>query len=149
MGMESNMSKELKTAPNGVVVKVALMHSDDQGRLLFTISNDNTLAFNACGKIEPGETHEQALIREAKEELDIDIIPETIKFYAMFERPCYGYVEGTLLRTYAYTADFVGTLKASGEVRELVWLDASDIGKGRTTDMGEHILDYVAYQNSA
>ncbi len=137
----------LKVAPGGVVNKVAWLHFNDRRQVLFARSRGQILSYTVGGKINPGETHEEALVREVKEETDVDIIAESIKFYFMFEGPCHGYVEGTKLRMWCFTADFVGTLVASNEIEELVYLGDYDIGKKRTTAMGDTILDHLTMDN--
>ena len=141
------MEKALKTAPNGVVIKVAWLHYNDRRQVLFARSRGQTAAYSVGGKPEAGETLEQDLIREANEETGAELIPETIKLYAYFEGPCHGYVEGTKLQMHCFTADYRGELKAQegDNVEELVYLGVSDIKTGRTTDMGDQILDHLAY----
>lgn len=139
------MTKPLKVAPHGVVEKSALLHFEN-GEVLFARSRGQTLAYTIGGKIEPNETVEQALAREVAEETGVELIPETIKFYTVFEGPCHGYVAGTKLRMHCFTAQYRGTLAPQAEIEELVYLGVDDIGKGRTTQMGDQILDYLAYQ---
>jgi len=143
------MNKALKTAPNGVVVKVAWLHYNDRGQVLFARSRGQTAAYSVGGKPEAGETLEQALIREVREEAGVDLIPETIKFCNFFVGPCHGYVEGTKLQMHCFTADYQGELavQKKDNVEELVYLGARDIKTGRTTDMGDQILDHLAYQD--
>lgn len=143
------MEKQLKVAPDGVVRKVAWLHFNDRGQVVFARTRGEKLAYTIGGKIKEGETDEEALIREVKEETGVDLIPESIRFYFLFQGPCHGYVEGTLLKMLCFTADFTGTLAPGNEIEELVPLDETDIGKGRTTVMGDAILDYIAYQRSA
>lgn len=54
------------------------------------------------GKLEPGETAEQALIRELKEELDADVRPETIEH---FHDLTYEYPDFTVLLHYFIIRD--------------------------------------------
>src|SRR3989344_605624 len=77
------------------------------------------------GKLEAGESDEQALIREMKEELLVDLIPETIKHYGTFEAQAHGKPEGTIVRMTCYTAKYNGTLSPSAEVEKLDWFDYS------------------------
>lgn len=39
------------------------------------------------GKVEPGETHRQALIRECREELDVTVVPDEIFMEVTHEYP--------------------------------------------------------------
>jgi 8-oxo-dGTP diphosphatase len=77
------------------------------------------------GKRNARESDEDALIREIKEELQVDLIPETIKFYGTFEAQAHGKPEGTVVRMTCYTASYKGTLKPSAEVEKMDWLNFS------------------------
>lgn len=142
------MDTPLKRAPNDRVVKAALLIFDLEERVLFARSRGQTKAYTIGGKKEPGETIEQALIREFREETGGEIIPETVRFFHLFEGPCHGYVPQTVLEMHCFTADYRGTLAPRSEIEELVWLSPKDIGTGRTTEMGDTILDFIGYQQS-
>jgi 8-oxo-dGTP diphosphatase len=139
--------KPLRTVPNGVIEKVALLDFNDQRQVAFARTRGQTLAYTLGGKIELGETHEDTLVRELKEEGGVDIIRGSIRFYFMFEGSCHGYVEGTILRMWCYTADYTGSLEPRSEIEEIVYLDDGDIGKERTTEMGDKILDHLTFDN--
>ncbi|MEN9328809.1 MAG: hypothetical protein RI947_1617 [Candidatus Parcubacteria bacterium] len=91
------------------------------------------------GKREPGETDEQALIREVKEEFTVDLKPETIVYYGTFEAQAHGKPEGTIVKITCYTADFKGELKPAAEIEELGWFSLDD--KDRTSVTGRLILN--------
>jgi hypothetical protein len=65
----------------------------------------------------------------------------------MFQGPCHGYVEGTVLKMWCFTADCTGTPEPMAEIEDLVEMDDSDIGRGRTTEMGDQILDHLTCDN--
>ena len=77
------------------------------------------------GKREEGESDEQALIREIKEELLVDIIPSSIKHYGTFEAQAHGKSEGTVVRMTCYTGEYEGVLSPSAEVEKLDYFDYS------------------------
>jgi len=81
------------------------------------------------GKREDNETDEETLIREIKEELDVNIKKQTIKYYGSFEAQAHGKEEGVIVKMTCYTAEFEGELKASSEIQEINWLQYSDIDK--------------------
>lgn len=76
-----------------------------------------------------GETDEETLIRECKEELTIDIKKETIKYYGTFEAQAHGKTEGVLVKMTCYLAEFDGELEASSEIQEITWLTYKDLDK--------------------
>lgn len=79
------------------------------------------------GKRESGETDEQALCREIKEELSVDLIKNTIRLFGVFEAQAHGHSIGTVVKMTCYFADYLGLLKANSEIEEVRWLKYSDI----------------------
>jgi ADP-ribose pyrophosphatase YjhB (NUDIX family) len=100
--------------------KVALVHLQDK-KLLVSLSKGKTVWYIPGGKREGAETDQQTLIREVKEKLSVNIIPDTIEYYGTFEAQAHGKPEGTIVRTVYYTADFKGTLKASAEIEKIAF----------------------------
>lgn len=95
--------------------------------------------FTPGGKREGAESDEDALVRECREELTIDIMRDTIKPYGVFEAQAHGKPEGTMVRMTCFTADFAGELQASEEVEELKWI-ASDFPENQLSVTGLMIL---------
>ncbi len=91
------------------------------------------------GKREGNETDQKALVREVKEELSVDLIPETIKLYGTFEAQAHGKPEGTVVRMTCYTAKYNGELEPSAEVEKIDWFDYSR--KGDTSVVDQLIFD--------
>ena len=75
------------------------------------------------GKREGNESDKDALIREIKEELSVDLIPETIKYFGTFESVAHGKPEGTMVRMTCFQAEFKGELTPSAEVEKMDWFD--------------------------
>lgn len=78
------------------------------------------------GKREEGETDEATLIREIKEELDIDILAETIKYVGTFSAQSDGGPTGTMVKMTCYSADYEGDATATSEIEEVRWLDSEN-----------------------
>ncbi len=97
--------------------KLAFVYIKDK-KVLVTLSKGKDTWYIPGGKREPGESDEQALIREVKEELMVDLIPETIKNYGVFEAQAHGKPEGTMVRMTCYTAEFTGNLVPSAEIEK-------------------------------
>lgn len=106
--------------------KIAFIYLKD-GKILSTLSKGKDTYYIPGGKREGLEKDEETLIRECKEELTIDIIEDTIKYYGTFEAQAHGKAEGILVRMTCYMADFKGELTASSEIQEIRWLDYSNL----------------------
>jgi 8-oxo-dGTP diphosphatase len=75
------------------------------------------------GKRHDNESDHEALIREVKEELSVDLVPETIEHYGTFEAQAHGKPEGTIVRMTCYLAKYNGELTPSAEVEKMDWFD--------------------------
>ena len=81
------------------------------------------------GKREEGETDEETLIREAKEEFSVDIKKDTIRYYGTFEAQADGKGEGVIVKMTCYLAEYEGTLNPASEIEKFDWLDTSHMDK--------------------
>ncbi len=125
------------------VDKIAFVHVRD-GKVLVALNEGNDTWFLPGGRREPGETDEQTLIREVKEELAVDIVPDSIKYFDTFEAQAFGAPEGELVRVACYSASFEGELTASSEIAEI---DFFSYGmRGRTSAPTQLLLDDLKRQ---
>lgn len=108
--------------------KIAFIYLKD-GKILSTLSKGKDTYYIPGGKRIEGETDNETLIRECKEELTIDIIENTIKYYGTFEAQAHGKAEGILVKMTCYMADFNGEIKADSEIQEVRWLGYNDLDK--------------------
>lgn len=106
--------------------KVAFIYLKD-GKILSTLSKGKDTYYIPGGKREGEETDIQTLVREIKEELTVDIILDTVKYYGTFEAQAHGKTEGILVRMTCYTSDFFGELIPSSEIKEIRWLTYKDL----------------------
>lgn len=106
--------------------KIAFIYLKD-GKILSTLSKGKDTYYIPGGKREGVETDEETLIRECKEELTIDILKDTIKYYGTFEAQAHGKAEGVLVRMTCYMADFKGEVSVDSEIDEIKWLDYSNL----------------------
>jgi len=113
--------------------KLAFIHLENE-TVLVSLSRGKDTWYIPGGKREAGESDEQALIREVKEELNVDILPETITHYGTFEAQAHGKPEGTVVRMTCYTAEFTGALKATSEIESIAYFGYADIDKTAPVD---------------
>ena len=116
-----------------VIDKIALIEIKD-GKVLSTRSKGKDVYYFPGGKRDGEESDEETLIREIKEELDVEVKVETIKYYGKFEAQAHGKDEGVLVQMTCYMAEYSGELVPSSEVEELVWFSYKDKDKSSMVD---------------
>jgi len=92
------------------------------GKILSTKTLGKDKYYIPGGKRESGETDEQALCREIKEELSVDVLTDTIRYFGVFEVQAHGHPIVTIVQMTCYTARYRGELQASSEIAEFVGL---------------------------
>lgn len=118
--------------------KLAFIEIKDK-KILVTLSQGKDTWYIPGGKREPGESDEQALMREVKEELNVDIDPSTIQKYGIFEAQAHGKPEGTIVRMTCYMATYQGTPIPSAEIEKIDYFDFSQ--KHHTSPVDHLIFD--------
>jgi 8-oxo-dGTP diphosphatase len=116
-----------------IIDKIAWIHTKD-GKILSTLSRGKNVFYIPGGKREENETDEQTLVREIKEELDVDIILNTVEYLGVYEAQSDGAEEGVKVKMTSYIGDYAGELKASSEIERFEWLSMSDINKVSAVD---------------
>jgi 8-oxo-dGTP diphosphatase len=111
----------------------------------FARSRGQELFYNLGGKLEPDETHEQALVREVGEEAGVFLKPETIRHVHTFEGVGHALPPDVKLRMVCFDAEYIGNIVPSNEVVEIVNFTTKDLE--RTTPMGKEILKWFHERN--
>ncbi len=118
--------------------KIALIELRHR-KVLETKSKGKDTWYIPGGKREGAESDTDALVREIKEELSVDIDPSSIVHYGTFEAQAHGKPEGTMVRMTCYLAKFSGELTRSAEVEMMDWFDYSR--KDLTSPVDQLIFD--------
>lgn len=116
-----------------IIDKVAWVHIKDK-KILATLSKGKKVFYIPGGKREGDETDEQTLFREIKEELDVEVVIETLQYLGVYEAQSDGAEKGIKVKMTCYIGDYVGELKASSEIERFEWLSMSDIKKVSAVD---------------
>lgn len=124
--------------------KSSWLHVENR-KVLFLRNKGNETFYSPGGKREKGETDVEAVIREVKEEVVVDLIPETVKEVMAFEAEAHNQPVPTKLVMKCYMAEFTGTITPSREIEELTWYTHAD--KEKTSEAGAKILDWLKEQD--
>ena len=96
-------------------------------KILSTRSRGKDTFYIPGGKRESGESDSEALIREIKEELMVDLDKNSLVHVGNFEAQAHGHAEGILVKMTCYSGDFSGNLNPDSEIEEMAWLTMADM----------------------
>jgi 8-oxo-dGTP diphosphatase len=94
-------------------------------KVLETKSKGKDTWYIPGGKREAEESDAEALVREIKEELSVELDAESLVHYGTFEAQAHGKPEGTVVRMTCYIGKYTGELTPSSEVEMMDWFDSS------------------------
>lgn len=108
-----------------MIDKLALIYLANQ-KILVAKSRGRDTFYIPGGKREPGESDEDALVREISEEISIALDPALLQFHGEFQAQAHGQPEGVLVRLRCYITSERGEVKAAAEIGEASWLSYAD-----------------------
>jgi 8-oxo-dGTP pyrophosphatase MutT (NUDIX family) len=122
-------------APNSVVPSASAIVTDDQGRILLIKRLDNMLLALPGGGHDIGETIEQTVVREVKEETGLDV--QVTGLTGIYTNPAHvvAFTDGEVRQQFSlcFTTTLLGgQLAVDHESTDIAWTDPADIG---TLDM--------------
>jgi 8-oxo-dGTP diphosphatase len=101
--------------------KAGLLHVKDGRILLCRKSHSTSLLILPGGKLEEGETAQECLRRECREELgDVEIV--NLRHLGDYESPAAGHEDKTV-RVELFAGELQGVPIAHSEIQDLVWFD--------------------------
>ena len=123
--------------------KIAWIEIQDK-KILSTRTFGKDKYYIPGGKRELNETDAQALVREIKEELSVDLDQNNLEFIGVFEAHAHGHDASTTVKMTCYSAKYSGTLKVNSEIEEMIWLTSAD--KDKISPVDQIIFDFL-HQN--
>lgn len=123
-----------------IIDKVAWVHVEN-GRVLSTRSRGKDTCYLPGGKREAGESDEDCLRREIKEELAVDLDPASFRKLGIWEAQAHGNPQGVKIVMPCYEAGYTGELRASAEIEEFFWLAYAD--RARSAPVDQIIFDWL------
>jgi 8-oxo-dGTP diphosphatase len=130
-----------ESAP-GVIVIVASVIVDADGRLLLVRKRGTDSFMQAGGKPDPGEAPRDALVRELHEELGLVVDPVALHALGRFHAPAANesgwVVDAEVFRVPASVAH--SSAVASAEIEELAWVTRAEAASMRIAPLTSDVL---------
>ena len=121
------------------VVVSAVVMRDDRGRVVTVRKVGSSLFMFPGGKLDPGETFDEAAIRETREELGVELDPEVLTPLGRFVADAANEAGFTVIAE-VFEHPLVGVPVASAEIAELAWVHPADRSR---TDIAPLLTDAV------
>lgn len=107
------------------VVVSAVVMRDEDGRVLTVRKNGSSLFMFPGGKLDPGESFAEAAVREAREELGVDLDPDGLVPLGRFDAAAANEAGYTVIAE-VFEHPLVGDPVAAAEIAELAWVDPGE-----------------------
>lgn len=92
-------------------------------QLLLAYSNNKNAWYLPGGKVDKGETSKDALIREIREELNIDLQPDKIEEYKHISAPAYGESPELIMEQDTFRYNLTENIQPSHEIAAVKYFD--------------------------
>lgn len=112
-------------APPVVLRVAAAIVTDAKGRCLLVRKAGSTAFMQAGGKLESGESALDALSRELREELGLELDESTAEYLGVYRAEAANEPR-TLISAAVFALETSAELEAHGEIEELLWIDRLD-----------------------
>jgi 8-oxo-dGTP pyrophosphatase MutT (NUDIX family) len=109
------------------LLRCACLVAEQGDRLLLVRVRQNEHWYLPGGKIEEGESPEQALQRELMEELGISVDPESVRYLYTVRGPAYG--QPCEVELVCFSAQWKNLPRPLGEISDVQWLHRQEQAK--------------------
>jgi len=122
--------------------KLAWLYIKD-GKLLLARSKDKALFYIPGGKREEGESDTEALVREIKEEVSVNLVLNSIKYAGTFTALADG-KDNVMVKLTCYFADYEGELSPDAEIEQVEFISYHD--KSQCSVASIAVMDWLYEQ---
>ena len=113
--------------------------------VLVARSRNHSIFFLPGGAVEEGEADIEALVREVKEELSVDINKDSIQYFDTFKAPSFEQPTEISIIMICFTGRYKGVLMPAAEIEEIGWFHYDD--KRRVSAVDQLVLGYLKEKN--
>ncbi|MFB2584906.1 NUDIX hydrolase [Herbiconiux liukaitaii] len=107
-------------------IQVAAVALIRDRRLLMVTARARDVHYMPGGKIDAGETAAQAAVREAREEIGVELDPSSVVPLFTVSTQAHGEPEGRLVHMQVFAGSTPDAPGASGEIDALHWVTSAD-----------------------
>ena len=111
--------------PQAVLRVAAAIVTDPEGRCLLVRKAGTSVFMQAGGKLDPGESALDALTRELREELDVELDESTAEYLGVFRAEAANEPH-TIVSAAVFALETAAEISPHGEIEELLWVDDLD-----------------------
>lgn len=131
-------------SPPPVIEVVAAVVVAADGRTLLVRKRGTAAYMNPGGKLEPGESHRDALVRELQEEIGLLVDPATLEPIGSFETDAAN-EPGHALLAHVFVLDLASTEhRVAAEIEESRWVEPGAPGALPLAPLAaEHLLPWL------
>ncbi|QEE60514.1 NUDIX domain-containing protein [Salinibacterium sp. dk2585] len=127
----------------GVFTLAAALVLDSRGRALLVRKQGTNAFMQPGGKIEPGETARDAVVRELAEELTLEVDPDSLTPLGRFSSAAAN-EPGWMVDCEVFTLVTDAPVAAAAEIAEVRWFDPADTGDAVIAPLTvEHVFPAV------
>ncbi|MDN5571998.1 MAG: NUDIX domain-containing protein [Propionibacteriaceae bacterium] len=129
---------------------VSMTLRNDAGDLLIVRKRGTSVFMLPGGKVEPGETHVDAIVREVAEEVGLTLDPDAVTLLGTWTAPAAN-EPGWTITSDVFASPWAGRPRAAAEIEEVRWLApaATDAGVPVAPLLTEHVLPALRRADAA
>ena len=110
-------------------IEVAAVALIRDRRVLMVTARGRDVIFMPGGKIDAGETAAQAVVREAREEIAVELVPSSIEHLFTVSVQAHGEPEGRLVNMQVFAGSSADEPAAASEIDALHWVTTADVDR--------------------